>query len=246
MITCPKCNIEVEEKTAVCECGMMLFGEVTNVGGWETETVFRPARPAKKRLVSMIAVGLVVAATLLALAWPQIGIEVSRDDDLTNVEQTSAVQNPTKSDLIPTDDMIQPETSAISDSRSGVFEFTPSAHGARSTPQTKMVRINGEKANFSSNDPAAAQANPLDATLLSEATDVKAQKTSDPADCKPEITASLKRPEPAASEVKPQTKPAYSAYTLGPRGGCFIVTASGSKKYVDRALCTSSTAAARQ
>jgi hypothetical protein len=246
MITCPKCNIEVEEKATVCECGMMLFGEVTSVGGWETETVFQPARPGKKKLVSMAAVGSVVAATLLALAWPQIGVKVRRNDDLNNVEQTSAVQNPTKSDLIPTDDMIQPEASAISDSQSGVFEFTRSAQAAKSTMQTKMVRMNGETASQTSNDPAAAQANPLDATLLSETADVKAQKTSDPADCKPEITASLKRPEPAVAEVKTQPRSTNSGYILGPRGGCFIVTASGSKKYVDRALCTSSTAAARQ
>ena len=34
------------------------------------------------------------------------------------------------------------------------------------------------------------------------------------------------------------------AYILGPRGGCFFVTASGSKKYVDRSLCSQTTAAA--
>jgi hypothetical protein len=31
-------------------------------------------------------------------------------------------------------------------------------------------------------------------------------------------------------------------YHLGPRGGCYTITPSGNKRYVDRSLCASSTA----
>jgi endonuclease YncB( thermonuclease family) len=41
-------------------------------------------------------------------------------------------------------------------------------------------------------------------------------------------------PVPRASSI---AAPAKRAYTRGPRGGCFYVSASGSKTYVDRSLC---------
>jgi hypothetical protein len=55
------------------------------------------------------------------------------------------------------------------------------------------------------------------------------------------------------STTKPTTKPtapasspakspaANSRYILGPRGGCYTITASGSKRYVDKSLCAKTT-----
>jgi hypothetical protein len=76
--------------------------------------------------------------------------------------------------------------------------------------------------------------------------------TKDLIDCKPEAnTVALKRPDPPPppTETKPQVKTSDNSrvFTLGPRGGCFYITAGGSKKYVDRGLCSSPAAvAARQ
>jgi hypothetical protein len=49
---------------------------------------------------------------------------------------------------------------------------------------------------------------------------------------------------PARNPIKTSTA-AAKPYLLGPRGGCFYLTASGGKKYVDRALCNQSAAAAQ-
>jgi len=38
---------------------------------------------------------------------------------------------------------------------------------------------------------------------------------------------------------------ASGKYSLGPRGGCYTLTATGNKKYVDRALCTPDSLAPR-
>ena len=68
------------------------------------------------------------------------------------------------------------------------------------------------------------------------------------ADCKPETSAvELKQPEPPRpSETRSavQNSEVSRNYILGPRGGCFYVTASGGKKYVGRGLCGQTTAAA--
>ena len=36
--------------------------------------------------------------------------------------------------------------------------------------------------------------------------------------------------------------PVFGQYMQGPRGGCYTVTKSGNKRYVDRSLCTPKTA----
>lgn len=233
MITCPKCGIEIEEKTAVCECGAILFGEVTNVSGWETETVFRAVKTAKRRFLPFIAAAAVLVAMLFVLALPQISERLAATEQ-TSVEQTDAPQNPTKSDLVPTDDLIQPEAAVNTDNQSGAFEFTGSGKSVRLASKLKAARR--MTITMASGESEASIA------------DAKASKAVDPADCKLDIPAALKRPEPqtAIAEVKPQPKSANSGYILGPRGGCFIVTASGGKKYVDRGLCASSVGAARQ
>jgi endonuclease YncB( thermonuclease family) len=41
----------------------------------------------------------------------------------------------------------------------------------------------------------------------------------------------------AAASTPPAAKPGPKVYTRGPRGGCFFISASGNKTYVDRSLC---------
>jgi hypothetical protein len=247
MVTCPKCGKAIEEKTTVCECGAILFGQVTNVlNGWETETVFRAAKLAKKNWLPTIFALALVVGTALLLAWPTIRENIDKPDDQQQLSEATVNKYPTQSDLIPTDDLLQTETSANVESPVGAFEFitdrtaTPTAYRLNAARQPDAVLAT---------EPIET-ANSLDAQLLSEPAGGKLQKTSDaknPADCTPEITASLKLPDSdsVATETKSQTK--SRAYMQGPRGGCFFVTASGGKKYVDRALCASATtAAARQ
>ena len=54
----------------------------------------------------------------------------------------------------------------------------------------------------------------------------------------------LKAPSPApvsrpqnTSAAEPKSGGGSGKYTLGPRGGCYYITASGSKMYVDKSLC---------
>src|ERR1044072_4417789 len=100
MTTCPKCDSKLEEKTSVCECGAIQFGEVTNVSGWETETICHIANKAKKRVVPAVAVALAVALAVLALSWPRLSKSLMADyEGPTNVEE-SVAQTPVRSDLI--------------------------------------------------------------------------------------------------------------------------------------------------
>ena len=248
MVKCPKCSKDIEEKTTVCECGAILFGQVTNIAPWETETVFRSAGvAAKKNFAPVIAVVALVALCTLFVALPKLTSSIGDDETRSDAVQTSPTQIPTRSDLIPTDDLIQPEIAAGPDAASGAFEFTPA--GARIQPATsaRAVRLTSLSV-AATNESASASTNPLDAQLLADSTEGKAKTKADPADCKPETTASLKKveTEPAVAEVKSPAKTTSSPYVQGPRGGCFIVTASGGKKYVDRALCAPAAAAARQ
>jgi len=248
MSICSKCETPLEEKTAVCECGAILFGEVTNVGGWETETIFHVSDGARKRVVPAVAVALAVALAVLALSWPRLSKSiVAETEEPTSVEE-SVARTPVKSDLIPTDDLIQPDLDVNAENRSGAFEFT-TKNGATRFVQKPNTNLIVRKETVSTSDAAVStNVNSLDAELLSDPTKTNARSTADPADCKPEATTSLKRPDPqpGVAEVISEKKTSGPGYILGPRGGCFIVTASGGKKYVDRGLCNSSTAAARQ
>jgi hypothetical protein len=95
---------------------------------------------------------------------------------------------------------------------------------------------------------AVPNANPYDANSaavvsLQPQTETNGNSADSGSDCKPEVTAVvLKRSEPQeqAPEVKPVPRPASDSgrtFIMGPRGGCFYVTPSGGKKYVDRGLC---------
>lgn len=44
------------------------------------------------------------------------------------------------------------------------------------------------------------------------------------------------RPRSAAPAAQPQ-RPASRTYVRGPRGGCYYVTTSGNREYVDRSFC---------
>jgi hypothetical protein len=243
MITCPKCESTLEEKTAVCECGAILFGEVTNVSGWETETIVHVAQVTKKRVVPAVAVALAVLLAVAALSWPRFSRSFVTDGDAPANVEDAVAQTPARSDLIPTDDLIRSDLDVNADFRSGAFEFT-----SKHTP-THTSRRTSPRSEIASNSQATeeTQPNTLDAELLRDPTKNNTSAV-DPADCKPEVASALKRPEPPqdVNETRFEKKTSASSYILGPRGGCFIVTVNGGKKYVDRALCSPSTAAARQ
>lgn len=89
--------------------------------------------------------------------------------------------------------------------------------------------------NANANETASPNAN-------SQALKNRDRVAKDNPDCKPEITVALKRPDPtnppAQAKVAAKSTDGAKIYVLGPRGGCFYVTAGGSKKYVDRGLCS--------
>jgi len=239
MVNCPKCCRHIEEKTTVCECGAILFGEVTNIAPWETETVFRSATVAAKRNILPVIgiVALIALGTLLA-ALPRLSVSVDGNETTTtDTLATSQSPDQTRSDLIPSDDLID---------QSSASPFAVLANARAARPQGPAKTVRSANSPVPGNEIGAAAANPLDTQLLAADKDVASRKTADPANCEPETTSTLKKPEPAVAEVKKTAEPAASPYILGPRGGCFLVTASGGKKYVDRALCAPTAAAARQ
>ena len=253
MNACPNCGRSTQPGAAVCECGELLRADVTNVGsGWETETMFPAARTINSYRIAAIATVLVIASTILALTWPQLQSRLlGTNDPSTNVGNTSAVsQNPSQSDIVTNEDMIQPDALIGAESPEGAFDFS-SGEPRPETSTRAGLSMAGRTSGVSKQSEAEISGgpNPLDAQLLTDNPQPSKNANTNP-DCKPEITLDLKRPATLTdiADTKPATKsPDAKTYTLGPRGGCFYVTASGSKKYVDRSMCGStSVAAARQ
>ena len=96
--------------------------------------------------------------------------------------------------------------------RGGCYEVTKS--GSKKSVDRSLC---GASAPAKTNGPAPADANQT------------AQKTrSTP----PPTTASVPQTAPARTTVK-----GNRTYVKGPKGGCYYVTASGRKEYVDRSMC---------
>jgi hypothetical protein len=243
---CPNCGHETNIHSSACECGELLRAEVTQVlGAWETETMFRPAAAVNKNRIVMIAVVLAVAAFGLVLAAPKMLESFNGMHSAVDQQPRAAiVQNPTESDLVPADDLVTSDNQSSVKSADGAFDFAPAG-----TQQNIRERKPVARTLSDAPDPSKANTtDTLDAQLLSTSPESSNTETlSNNADCKPTITAALKRPEPVVPTDEKTSVKTGSSYTLGPRGGCFFVTAGGSKKYVDRNLCGQAvTAAARQ
>lgn len=251
MNSCPNCGKKIEGEIAVCDCGELLRAEVTHHGqSWETETVFNSTSAVNPHRVATVSVALVIAATLLVIAWPQIRERLASTDDTTsNLSQTSDVsQGPAHSDIIPPDET-ELRTPAEPGSTEGVFDF--SSGGTSVTLAENDTRSAGvARPNIqNTNGPVGQSGNTLEAQLLTDKgegpPEKKTEKSKD-TDCNPEITLNLVKVEPRSATPPAETQASRStpSYFLGPRGGCYYVTAGGSKKYVDRSLCAQTTAAA--
>ena len=72
MSSCPSCNRATNTEAAVCECGELLRADVTNVGCWETETIFAAPRAVNSYRIAAVATLLVIVSTVIALSWPQL------------------------------------------------------------------------------------------------------------------------------------------------------------------------------
>ena len=259
MPTCPNCGKELDPKGPLCGCSVVFNGAVTNVQGWETETVFRTARPsaARKPLRRNATIGIGFAILLIgaaiALAWPRYLASPGPSAVSDETEKAAAISEPdgVRSGLVPADDLI-PAGDPVPE-QGEVFVFSPG--GQTSTPVSQRISSSGTAATAASAIPSASvvttEGDPLNAHLLSDQAGLTADKKTDPSagelPCKPDTKAVLKITEPE-SPAPPTQSPARTAYVgdynLGPRGGCYLVTPSGGKKYVDRSLCTRSNAAA--
>ena len=245
MNNCPNCGIKISADQTICRCGELLRADATHhLQSWETETVFRPKAIVNWRRLTVLALSAVIVTFALMLSWPRMisNWNAGSEPDTDNVSQKSSQPADTQpGDLIETDINNGEVTQA------GVFDFAAGDRAPQTAKSKNIVRptpvANLEQQSARSMDDS------YDAELLSDKGN-DAAKPSDKnssADCKPEITDSLRRPSAENSDSKPQPKQSAVNYILGPRGGCFFVTASGSKKYVDHSLCAAATtAAARQ
>lgn len=250
MNNCPNCGKGILPDRDVCECGELLrAGATQHVHPWETETVFRPAPKVKGNYLATLSVVLVVIASVMALAWPQLRERWNTGDQaINNAENSKAEPVSTQSDITTRSDLIERDPAMDSVTQEGVFDFTSGERTAQNARPKNALR----SVPVSNNQPQAVTAsdNSYDAQLLSDKadTDPKQTDTKPSSDCKPDTTTALKRPEtPTENETKPQPRSNAINYILGPRGGCFFVTSGGSKKYVDHSLCgAANVAAARQ
>ena len=101
---------------------------------------------------------------------------------------------------------------------------------------------------FEMRDQAPVTHTPVKRVLVS-----KMSKPTDEQAVKMDAAATIPATEPQAAQVKTETPPAKApestvsepdhggsavkSYTRGPMGGCYYISASGSKRYVDRGLC---------
>jgi hypothetical protein len=249
MNNCPNCGKGISVDRSVCECGELLRADATQLQPWETETVFRSAAKVRSSRLATLSVVVVVIASVLALAWPQLRESWNAGDQAINkTDDTNTSQVSSQSDVMTRSDLIEPDPATDSVTQEGVFDFTNGERTPQITKSKNVVR--SVPGTIIQPQAATVSENSYDAHLLSDKaeTDLKPTDGKSSSDCKPETTTSLKRPEPPAdNETKPQPRSNAISYILGPRGGCFFVTAGGSKKYVDHSLCsTSNVAAARQ
>jgi hypothetical protein len=244
MNSCPNCGKENSAAASVCLCGELLRADVTNVQGWETETVFCPAEPisARSHWLTASAIALVVLTAILALAWPQIRERWATSKNETVLENTTNLtQKPSRSDITPIDDIVQNDP-LINDNKDGVFDFSARSQNTASD-RPRVSSVNSHMATVRVASAVPSSVDPYDAQLLDDQADASDSKSeADKPDCKPDVSVPLKKPELTKGDTA--TKLSESkGYVLGPRGGCFIVTPGGGKRYVDRSLCSSSAAA---
>jgi hypothetical protein len=250
MNNCPNCGKDILPDRPVCECGELLRADATQlVHPWETETVFRPAAKAKGNQLASLSVVLVVTVSILALAWPQLRERWNAVDQSVNkIENSNAAPISTQSDFLMHSDLIEPDPETDSVTQEGVFDFTNSERTPQNARPKNAVRAVCE--TVTQPQVVTASDNSYDAQLLSDNpdTDPKQTEKKPSSDGKPDTPTAQKLPEPPIdNEPKPQPRSNAINYILGPRGGCFFVTAGGSKKYVDHSLCGApNVAAARQ
>ena len=258
MPTCPNCGKELDPKGPLCGCSVVFNGAVTNVQGWETETIYRPSGPpaAGKRSRRNAAVGITLAILLvgaaIALAWPRYLTSPRSFAISDETETAAAVSEPegVRSGLVPADDLI-PTSDPVSE-QGEVFVFSPGAQ--TSTPVNQRIPSPGVTAAAAAVFPPTSINDAEDASnahLLSDQASLAADKKTEPSEgelpCKPDTKVALTAPEtgpPTPPTSTPAKADSAGIYNLGPRGGCYFVTPSGGKKYVDRSLCSRSNAAA--
>ena len=246
MEVCPNCRRVSLIGTRVCDCGEPLVDDGVSQPQWETETVFHPPQTDKRPMAATLIVAAAVATIMLGLAWPQIrerltapGASNSQTENSTAMNQPAA-----QSDIIPADDLVPPGGETSNENPEGVFVFSPDENIA--IKKGDLIQNDRTKAAPASLvTTAVAGTNPYDAQLLTDQSDTHVAKNQkvdkDLPDCKPTITTTLKLPDlPPAPPAK--TIDDAKTYILGPRGGCFYVTAGGSKRYVGRGLCSSAAA----
>jgi hypothetical protein len=191
---------------------------------------------------------------VIVLAWPRYLASPGPPAVSDETEKAAAVSEPdgVRSGLVSSEDLI-PAGDAVAE-QGEVFVFSPG--GQKSTPVSQRISSSGTAATAASAIPPASvdttEGDALNAHLLSDQAGLTSNKKTGPSagelPCKPDAKAVLKITETESSASPPVQSPAKTAtlenYNLGPRGGCYLVTPSGGKKYVDRSLCTRSNAAA--
>ena len=241
MNNCPNCGTNISAGQTWCSCGELLRADLTHhLQPWETETIFRSKAAVRWSRVAAVTVSAIAVAIVLVLSWPQLITSWKTTDgpDTANVGQPSSPP-----DIIRRSDLTENDQADVD--QEGVFDF--SKRDRPQSPHLKATsRQTGDAAPKTTSAPIADDT--YDAQLLDDGSSAGAAVGKDEKtlpDCKPAIDGSLKHPDAQRdNDPKPQSKQSAINYILGPRGGCYFVTASGSKKYVDHSMCAASTAAA--
>ena len=214
---CTKCYSVQEPHSRYCDnCGKMFTlrpafdGNISLVTQSFLKRQVTQTRP-------LFWMGILIVATLAVFGFARSGVFRSTTPTVSDTETQAAVK------LVSNEVMAQPRNTEslpvapndALDLNNSVFEMgTTGPHGVapnKRRPVTTVTKV-----------PIAAS-------------ETKNEKTenAEPQPVGPPVKIVEKEVEKATEAASPAPK----AYVRGPMGGCFYISASGSKRYVDRSLC---------
>jgi TonB family protein len=218
---CPNCRENLGANLAVCVCNQLVGGDVTQANLLKTQAVIIPRalrQTVNPHRIAVVSVVLTVAATILVAAWPQIRETLpSVEGPAARFRNSSFTQNPTRSDIVPDEDITKSESVLIAGSRQGIFDLSANIGQKLNTyldpDKTDLPNV---QQPVESEAPRSASLNAYDAQLLSE------QTQTEPAPKESNTTLSAIQPTPnylpesTGSGVLPETQNTLRSTTLAP------------------------------
>jgi len=211
---CHKCFSPQEPASRFCDnCGNRFVVEVGNGDVFSETKTFMRQQVRETR--PLFWASILVVGTLSVFGFAKAGVF---DGPLSSVAPLAAFQSKTTHDeIVPKHEINKSDTTgdALIDSAGNVFDMSHQSAGGAAEPKTRSAE------------------RPAKAKLKNEQVATTAVTAEVPGD-----DLKVAFAEPAAPKAKDSAESAAAKnYVRGPMGGCFYLTASGGKRYVDRSMC---------